>query len=442
MRFLFATIFFGTPLLTFVWWYWADLGVRRVKLSAGHASAGDGGTSTGRFRWCWARSTLAGFSFVFFLGFVWLLLGRLWPESMLALGLARVPEPWLMGLLMLWAMIVLPLVAIPSMLIWAAWRLGTALFRTVKRFLDRAGERGEVLRSTGAPVAKGELQPSATGDWLTRRQLLTGTLATAPVWTTVGLTGFGLVQKQHFRIRDLTVHVPSLPTALDGMTIAHVSDTHVGKFTRGEILDRIADATNDLAADLVLLTGDLIDHSVHDLPEAVRMVNRMDRRSGLFLIEGNHDLFDGRAAFVRGVREAGLPLLLNETATIQLRGHAVQILGAMWHGRGGSIAGQVEAVAQQRDPRSFPILLAHHPHAFDRAAELGIPLTLAGHTHGGQIMLTPEVGAGPALFEYWSGIYEQGPSRLVVSNGAGNWFPVRTNAPAEILHITLRRASA
>ncbi len=427
MSLLFASIFFGAPLLTLTWWYWADQRLRYAKSSTESVPADGSGTSTARSRWFWGRISLASFGAVFFLGFVWLLLGRLWPEALAALGLARVPDPWLMGLLMLWAMIVLPLVAVPSMFVWVAWRLGTAIVSMARGACRQAVRQRDTI-TAGAFSWERKLQPLGSRQ-LTRRQLLSGTVATVPVWTTVGLTGLGVVQKRHFRIRELTVRIPSLPRALDGMTIAHVSDTHVGKFTRGEILDRIADATNDLAADLVLLTGDLIDHSVADLPEAVRMVHRIDRRSGLFLIEGNHDLFDGRAAFARGVREADLPLLLNETATISLRGQAVQILGLMWHGRGGSVANQVESVARQRDPQAFPILLAHHPHAFDRAAELGMPLTLAGHTHGGQLMLTRELGAGPALYKYWSGLYENGPNRLVVSNGAGNWFPVRTNAP-------------
>ena len=92
---------------------------------------------------------------------------------------------------------------------------------------------------------------------------------------------------------------------------------------------------------------------------------------------------------------------------------------------------------------AFQILLAHHPHAFDPAAAVGIPLTLAGHTHGGQIMLTDQLGAGPAMYRYWSGLYHKQAAHrdaaLVVSNGVGNWFPLRINAPAEIVHITLRR---
>ncbi|MEQ1854674.1 MAG: hypothetical protein ABMA01_24160, partial [Chthoniobacteraceae bacterium] len=80
----------------------------------------------------------------------------------------------------------------------------------------------------------------------------------------------------------------------------------------------------------------------------------------------------------------------------------------------------------------------HHPHAWDFTGE--IPLTLSGHTHGGQLMLGPRIGAGPILYRYWSGLYTRPTGALVVSNGVGNWFPVRIQAPAEILHLTLRRA--
>ena len=98
----------------------------------------------------------------------------------------------------------------------------------------------------------------------------------------------------------------------------------------------------------------------------------------------------------------------------------------------------MRVMLKHRQPDAFPILLAHHPHAFDAAAEAGLPLTLAGHTHGGQWMLDRQRGVGPVLFRYWSGLYTRGGSQLIVSNGAGNVFPVRINAPAEIVHITLR----
>ena len=100
----------------------------------------------------------------------------------------------------------------------------------------------------------------------------------------------------------------------------------------------------------------------------------------------------------------------------------------------------MDAVLAQQRGDAFPILLAHHPHAFDPAAAAGIPLTLAGHTHGGQLMLTNSIGFGPQMYRYWSGPYRKDDgASLVVSNGVGNWFPLRINAPAEIIHLTLRR---
>lgn len=99
----------------------------------------------------------------------------------------------------------------------------------------------------------------------------------------------------------------------------------------------------------------------------------------------------------------------------------------------------IEQINRLRRADAFPILLAHHPHAFDVAAEAGFPLTLSGHTHGGQLMLTREFGVGNILFHYISGIYRKGDKLLVVSNGTGNWLPLRINAPAEILHLTLVR---
>jgi predicted MPP superfamily phosphohydrolase len=103
-------------------------------------------------------------------------------------------------------------------------------------------------------------------------------------------------------------------------------------------------------------------------------------------------------------------------------------------------ASQMTELMKQRDPDAFPILLAHHPHGFDAAVKANIPLTLSGHTHGGQLMLDNQVGVGPALFRYWSGVYRREQSQLVVSNGVGNMFPIRVNAPAEIVHLTLRCA--
>jgi predicted MPP superfamily phosphohydrolase len=170
---------------------------------------------------------------------------------------------------------------------------------------------------------------------------------------------------------------------------------------------------------------------------------------------------NGADRFEGQVRDAGLPLLLDESKTINLPGRTtpIQMLGVAWGElkRGSDLgrigrearrmyrkhsnartAESIQHLVARRQKDAFPILLAHHPHAFDPAAAAGLPLVLSGHTHGGQLMLTKNIGVGPMRFRYWSGIYEKPASRLFVNNGVGNWFPLRINAPPEIVRLTLR----
>ncbi len=386
-------IILGIPALSLAWWLWAD---RRLK----HLGSGRG----------W-RVALALAVLLMLVGFVWVLMGR---RDFLTMP---VPAP-LYALVLLWGIIFLPSLGMPMMVGWSVWSL-------VRRIFKR--DSAEV----------GKVQPPER-QW-TRRELLGSAAVSLPVLATFGTAAVSLPRMTRFRVREMTISLANLPVALDGMRIAHVTDTHVGKFTRGRVLDDIVAATNRLKADLVLFTGDLIDNTIRDLPAAVRMLQQVKAGSGLFVIEGNHDLFDDARAFEKGVREGGLALLRNEAATVTVRGVPVQILGIVWNRGEAEMAADVDTVAALRDPQAFPILLAHHPHAFDRAVVHGIPLTLAGHTHGGQLMLTHEVGAGPMMFRYWSGLYQRAGRSLVVSNGTGNWFPLRLNAPAEIIHLTLRR---
>ncbi|MFA9477126.1 metallophosphoesterase [Phycisphaerales bacterium AB-hyl4] len=404
IRVIYYLAILGLPLVAGLgWWWWADRRLRGLP-----------------YNWGW-RLLMGVFVVVFSVCYLWLL-GTRW------MGVAWTPHSWILAYMMLWGLIFLPFVALPSMGLWTIWRGGGWLMRRVRRWVRKA-DVPEVVESAMLP-----------SDRMTRRQMMTTAAVTLPMLATLGTTAVSIPQKRRFQITEYTLRFDDLPAALDGMTIAHLSDTHVGKFTRGRILDRIADATNDLAADLVLITGDVIDNTLHDLPEALRMIDRIDPRSGLFVCEGNHDLFDGRENFREAVREHGTPLLVDEAQTVRVHGERVQLMGIAWHGRGKPIAPHVDRAVARRDHDAFPILLAHHPDAFDRATEHRIPLTLAGHTHGGQLMLNDGFGAGPLMFKYWTGLYEKDRSKLIVSNGAGNWFPLRTNAPAEIVHITLKKA--
>ena len=303
-----------------------------------------------------------------------------------------------------------------------------------------------VLFGKMVPRRPGHSPPATISDGWTRRDFLRLGAAIAPPLLTLSASAIALRQLNDFRIRRFRIDIPDLPPELDGLTIAQVSDMHVGRFTSGRVLDRIVEATNTLQADLVLLTGDLINDALADLDHGLDLVRAMQARLGLFLIEGNHDLIENPREFERRVKASGIPFLLDESAIVSVRGFPLQLLGLSWtrtrgEGRDKAIAAAVNALLAQRQTGAFPILLAHHPHAFDAAAAAKLPLTLSGHTHGGQLMLNEQCGFGPAMFRYWSGWYRKGVSQLVVSNGVGNWFPLRVNAPAEIVHLTLRSAS-
>ena len=285
--------------------------------------------------------------------------------------------------------------------------------------------------------------PPDTNGGLSRRQFLGIALVAVPPLLDLSLATIAMRQLDRFRIRRFIVPIADLPSDLHGLTIAQVSDMHVGRFTSGRVLREMVRVVNEFRADLILLTGDLINDALADLDHGLELVRSMEGRSGIYLIEGNHDLIENGAEFERRVKQSGVPFLLDESAIVTIRGAPVQILGLSWtrarENRDAAIAASVRRLMSQRQPESFPILLAHHPHAFDAAAEASLPLTLSGHTHGGQLMLNEQCGFGPALFRYWSGLYSKGASRLIVSNGVGNWFPLRVRAPAELVHLTLVR---
>lgn len=287
--------------------------------------------------------------------------------------------------------------------------------------------------------------PSETADSLSRREFIGTCAALAPSVFTFSLTGIAVNQLNRFRLRRFDLSIPSLPRALEGLTIAHISDIHVGEWTHGRVLRDMVNATNNLRPDIIAVTGDTINFELSDLSNALDLIKKMESRYGTWMVEGNHDLYENGREFEHRVKAAGIPLLLDESMLTTIRGCPVQFFGIRWmegvglH-RDEVTALQVRGLMQQRQPEAFPIFLAHHPHSFDAAIEAGLPLTLTGHTHGGQLMLDNQLGVGPALFRYWSGLYQRQNSQLIVSNGVGNMFPIRVNAPAEIIHLTLHCA--
>jgi predicted MPP superfamily phosphohydrolase len=380
-------------------------------------------------RW---RPALATFMAAQVLCLLWIVLGR----TLVRDADALIPA-WVLIGTFVWHLLVLPATLVVSLLVLTGRGVGA---------LVRKASPGPAVE----PLASGDPDAPAVSS---RRQFLGAAVAAAPPLVTVVGAAAATAQLDEFRVRPITLPIANLPPDLDGMTVAHVSDIHVGRFTNGSTLDKIVNATNNLRSDLVLLTGDLINMSLSDLPAALDAVRKMQGRHGVYMVEGNHDLIEDRREFRRLTKDAGVRLLVNETAAARVRGADVQLLGLRWgsgvpgagrsadRGEGAIAASLAEMLPALRPANeAFPILLAHHPHALDHAAAAGIPLTLSGHTHGGQLMLTPKLGFGPWMYRYWSGAYRKDNAWGVVSNGVGNWFPLRVAAPAEIIHLTLRRA--
>ncbi|QOV88243.1 metallophosphoesterase [Humisphaera borealis] len=354
-----------------------------------------------------------------------------------------------LGVFYLWCLIVLPTTVLLTLLVnggrWGFRILGGGGKHAGPR-LPSGGPPREPKEGHGQEYLPMPPEAQQSAPSLSRRQLLAAaTVAIPPL-----LVGTGVVYGRHsiydLRVRRVDLAVPQLPYDLNGLTIAHLSDIHVGKFVDERYLRHVREMTNALHADLHLMTGDLIDLAISDLPGALDFVTSLDPKHGLLMCEGNHDLIEDGPAFYSGTRRRGVPLLLDGGKAVRLPGRssAVRILGLRWGGTGaGSPADEgfsrtVEQLTASKQPEEFPILLAHHPHAFDAAAAAGIPLTLAGHTHGGLLMLSERVGPAALMYRYFSGLYRKSDSHLFVSNGVGSWYPVRVNAQPEIVHFTLR----
>ena len=243
---------------------------------------------------------------------------------------------------------------------------------------------------------------------LTRRQMLSAAAVAFPPLLTGGVTVAAVRSLYGRRLQSYILPIPRLPRALEGMTIAHVSDTHIGKFLHPDRLPAIADDINKLDADFIVFTGDLIDLALDDLPFGIDFLHRLKSRCGMAICEGNHDLMQDRGAFEERMLSAGLPIMVGEQRIATYtshdgQSHPIQFLGTPWNGRDDQMNDAVNFLAPALRPDAFPILLAHHPHSFDAATRFEIPLTLSGHTHGGQIMLNPHFGVGSALpIHFWA----------------------------------------
>jgi len=236
------------------------------------------------------------------------------------------------------------------------------------------------------------------------------------------------------------VPIAGLPAALEGFTIAQISDIHVGPTIKGAYLQDIVDAVNRLQPDLVAVTGDLVDGSVAELRPHVAPLAQLTSRFGSFFVTGNHEYYSGALAWLRELRRLGVRALVDEHVVIERGGARLVLAGVAdynaRHFEPSHRSDPVAALAGAPVDAAVRVLLAHQPRSAAAAEAAGFDLQLSGHTHGGQFL--PWNLFVRLQQPYTAGLHRLGRLWVYVSRGTGYWGPPkRLGAPSEITLLRL-----
>jgi predicted MPP superfamily phosphohydrolase len=271
-----------------------------------------------------------------------------------------------------------------------------------------------------------------------------------------------------YTIVRVDVPVANLPKELDGLRIAQLSDIHIGDYMPPPEIARAVDMANSLQPDISFITGDFVSSVGDPLDTCISELSRLRAPLGVWGCNGNHEIYAGvEDEAARLFREKGMRLLRGSSAVVEHNGGRFNLLGVdyqrdhMVSGEGtGPMLREIEPLIRRDMPN---VLLSHNPNSFRRAAELGIELSLAGHTHGGQVkfeIVDHSVSPARLITPFVAGLYRlpmpmnghggadpadigQGlrKAALYVNRGLGTFgFPVRIGVPPEITLLTLRRA--
>jgi predicted MPP superfamily phosphohydrolase len=243
--------------------------------------------------------------------------------------------------------------------------------------------------------------------------------------------GWALFEAQWLELNEVDVPLERLPKELDGLTILHLSDFHLGTVSlNGWALEQAVRWGEQDPIDLVLLTGDLLSRSRGEL-RLRRALTRLRAEYGVYAVLGNHDVHAARGSLAGG-------LLENTSATIEIRGKRVQLVGGDpspgWKG---------SELAKLADPSAdLNILLFHYPDVTQWLPPRSFDLIVAGHLHGGQICIPTARGKlrlEHLRAEHWQGLHDTPAGMLHVSRGTGTSFvPFRFLARPEATKLRLR----
>ena len=259
------------------------------------------------------------------------------------------------------------------------------------------------------------------------------------------MTVWGLINaRRTARVVEVDVPIANLPASLHGFTIAQISDIHVGPTIKGDYLQSIVGAVNRLQADMVAVTGDLVDGSVAQLRSHVAPIGDLTSRHGTYFVTGNHEYYSGVSAWVAELRGLGVNVLLNEHVVLRHNDEALVIAGVTDHSAHhfdeSHRSDPAAAIASAPDD-VVRILLAHQPRSAAAALQAGFQLQLSGHTHGGQFW--PWNFFVRLQQPFTAGLHRLQNLWVYTSRGTGYWGPPkRFGAPSEITHLRLVPATA
>jgi len=282
-----------------------------------------------------------------------------------------------------------------------------------------------------------------------RRQFLERTAAVATAAPFVA-GAYGLLYgRLNLETHTQRIRLPNLPAQFEGFRICQLSDIHIGPFMPAEEIRKYAAIANELKPDLMVLTGDFVTFDATTQQPVVEALSGLHAPYGVYGCLGNHDQWTRvEDSITELFRQTGVRILRGENVPIVAHGESFNLIGVDFqsHRQFGSsppvarLLGNIEGlIARDR----VNILMSHNPDTFDRAAELGIELSMAGHTHGGQASLefiSPEIAPSRLVTPYVAGLFQKPGGQLYVNRGIGTIFiPIRIGAPPEITIYQLTR---
>jgi predicted MPP superfamily phosphohydrolase len=289
-------------------------------------------------------------------------------------------------------------------------------------------------------VGTGGVRPDLA-DLAARRTFLARSVASGVSLVVAGLTVAAIRSARGpIGVRRVRVRLDRLPRAQDGFTIVQITDVHVGATIGRGFIEDIVRRTNALGADLVAITGDLVDGGVPQLRHLVEPLANLRARHGVFFVTGNHEYFSDPVGWLNELPRLGIRVLRNERISIGNGNGSFDLAGvddrsAVHYGGLDTREALTQALAG-RDPQRELILLAHQPRMLFDADPFNVGLQLSGHTHGGQVW---PFGYLVRLQQpFIAGLHRRGNSQIYVSCGTGYWGPpMRLAAPPEITEIRL-----